>query len=994
MSDAPLNTPSRVLLVDSQPSVFELLHTELSEAHDLALHHCPSGAKALEMAESLRPCAILLEADLADMSGIETLKQLRRARATCETPVLMLSHQDDPQVKADAFAEGASDYLIKMPNRVELTARLRSRIRAFHQQTRNSAPTTPLPQLMPTSPQDAPFKFSVDVNTKRILTISPQMLELLGVSDPRTYIGALPDTLARTPNRRAITSALEWLPKPDKRLYETSFCDANGEEIPCCFRVLPVVGENGEQARVAWFVVSRAQDLEQAQGSRESQARIEAVSEMAPSPMWLCDEYGRRTYFNQAWRHFCGRDNDAELNAIQWPLTVHPEDLPGYRTAFMRALEGRDPFSAEYRLRRFDGEFRWMLESAKPRYTRGGAFLGFCSSALDITFRKRHEEEIAQLNAQLEEQVRIRTSELEAEVRERRAAEQAARESEREAKLAHQAQKLISRLLSIALSDDPLDVQMRSSLQAVLSSEWLPLTGAGCIYLPVFNEDDAYFPITREKQQDANLPRLSLDELRAVWDFDRTALAFLPPTEQARPMCDLNDNSSAPICALAIGETDAPQALMFLMLEDRDDVVSDELRALFTDISATLHTLIARRKTRELEAARVRAEQANQAKSQFLATMSHEIRTPLNAIMGAADLLLDTALDDNQSRVLDMSLNAGNTLLEIIDDILDLSRIESGRLQLQRAPMNLHELSHNTLDILSLRAKERGLTLDLEISPEIPQRVFGDAQRLRQILFNLLGNAIKFTHAGSVKLSVAAQEGVRILFAVSDSGIGIPENRLEAIFHPFSQVGEQTSHDYGGTGLGLSICRGLARAMGGEISVESQLGQGSTFTLTLPLPAALEREDAPDSAQPEEASSEHLESDPSCNCPSGVRVLVVDDSEDNRFLVKAFLGSCGCDLTMAVNGREAVSLYQQQHFDLVLMDVQMPEMNGLDATRAIRRWEQKQERAPTPIVALTAHALKEEAALALQAGCTEHVAKPIRKNQLRALVGHYFTSMS
>ncbi|MBF0447920.1 MAG: response regulator [Magnetococcales bacterium] len=405
-----------------------------------------------------------------------------------------------------------------------------------------------------------------------------------------------------------------------------------------------------------------------------------------------------------------------------------------------------------------------------------------------------------------------------------------------------------------------------------------------------------------------------------------------------------------------------------------------------------------KRLTAELEASKNEAESASRTKSQFLATISHEIRTPMNAILGMGELLSDTDLSKIQSQYVSAFSNASRRLLELVNDILDLSKIESGQTIIEKQTFELGQMINEALALLLFNANKKSLPLIKQIDFSTPYPVIGDPNRLRQVLINLLGNAIKFTDQGQVELLVRKEPFQQISFTIIDTGCGISAAKQQEVFKPFVQADPSTTRKYGGTGLGLSISKQLVELMGGELTVQSNLGQGSRFTVVLPLP---ESRMIPENAALNyscRVSDQTANLAPSLmNNPSdlsGWEVLLCEDVEENILLIRAYLKPSKCRLSVVFNGAEAVAHVKQHPVDLILMDLHMPIMDGFTATRIIRDWQRQNQQKPTPIIALSALSLTEILPRIKKAGCDHFLAKPFGRAELYWLLNSIQSPLS
>jgi PAS domain S-box-containing protein len=428
-------------------------------------------------------------------------------------------------------------------------------------------------------------------------------------------------------------------------------------------------------------------------------------------------------------------------------------------------------------------------------------------------------------------------------------------------------------------------------------------------------------------------------------------------------------------------------------VQGRSAVVRDQDGRLMATVGTVDDVTERRRVQQELHDAKEAAERANRAKDLFLANVSHELRTPLNGVLGMADVLLETRMTNEQRDLTHTVRNSGQTLLNVVNDILDLSRIEAGTFRLECAPFDLRQTVSNATALLQIQAKAKGLQLEVEYAQRIGSLFVGDADRIQQILVNYLTNALKFTDRGGVTLHVEAEPAengsTRLRLAVSDTGPGISDEAQQMLFRPFTQVDASSTRRHGGVGLGLAISKRLAELMGGRVWVTSELGRGSNFFLELELmsPAVVTaRSDSEDLQHPGEMP------EPATVGADGVRhgrLLLAEDNAINQKVAKHLLGKLGWTVDIVADGASALERVQQNRYAAILMDCQMPKVDGYMATSMIRSYEARRPGVRTPIIAVTAHAMAGDRDRCLEAGMDDYVAKPLQMENLRRVLGRW-----
>jgi PAS domain S-box-containing protein len=821
------------------------------------------------------------------------------------------------------------------------------------------------------------------------------------------------------------------------------------------------------------------------QGLAAGNSRYHALVKATSQIVWTMTPNGTPTDAEDEWKAFTGQTG-AEVRSE----ALHPDDRAPAAAKWAEATRAGAAYEIEKRVRRRDGEYRWMLARVVPVSDNDGSILEWVGACTDISERKRAEAEIKNLHEGLERRVRERTAELAqatGSVAETRAKFQAVLDAASE--------------VSIVATDTRGTITVfNTGAERMLQYRAEEVTGIHT--LDMIHLESEWLERSVVLTQEMGHPVQGFDvfaEPVRLGNFDQREWTYVR-----------KDGSHLDVRVSVTAVRNPDGGLQGFL-------------AVATDITAAkLLEYDLRVNNEKLEEQTRRAEEANLAKSNFLAAMSHEIRTPMNAILGMSDMLAESQLDAEQMQYVEVFRRAGANLLILINDILDLSKIEAGHMELEHVDFDLEEVVDQAIELTGVKTRAKGIVLMSRLSPGLATTLMGDPGRLRQVLINLLGNAVKFTKAGEVLLTVQNHESGNpgeVEFAISDTGIGIPQDKLETIFDSFTQADPSITRKYGGTGLGLEISRRLVECMGGGLTAVSRIGEGSTFrfnaqfetrsqserktpvevtdfhgcrilviddnatnrfilgeTLNVwgiqsadfgtpaealtslsaaiaaqrpyamamvdrEMPgmdgfetAAVIKQMAPDlpvimftsdvrpgdvlrrreaglsgyavkpvrrsevlrmiceAMQPREGAeprtpgnANHKETAP----VKPLRILIAEDSTDNRLLIQVYLKGSPHRLTFAEDGKVAVDRFTAGGFDLILMDMQMPVMDGLTATRAIRAIERERQAPAIPIVALTANALPQDVQLSAGAGCNHHLSKPISKHKLLAAIEEY-----
>jgi PAS domain S-box-containing protein len=723
---------------------------------------------------------------------------------------------------------------------------------------------------------------------------------------------------------------------------------------------------------------------------QESEEKFRQLAENIRQIFFILSREGAMLYISPTYQEIFERPyQDLYENPRLWLAAVHPGDRRRISEALDRQIRQGQVFEETYRILRPSGEVRWLCSQAFPVQDHQGQSYRFVGLAEDISDRKLAEDALKRQYRNV-----LLLKKLTQEIRQSLDSEQIFQTA------AYQIGRSfsVSRCLIFSYESDP-----QPQLRAVAESRHPTLASLLGLILPIaehpystvivqqdiaqVSDDVSENPLLQNRQD-----FFEANQIRSMLGI-RTSYQGQANGEICLHQCSLRRWSSEEVNLLEAVAAQVGIALAQAAMLQRETAQREELSA----------------NNLALAAAKQEAEAANLAKSRFLAMMSHEIRTPLNAVIGNTELLFESRLDSQQQEFVNTIRQSSETLLSLINDILDVSKIESDHLELESRPFEFDRALLQALDLVAVTAQQKGLNLCYSLMSPLPRIWRGDVVRLKQILINLLGNAVKFTEQGEIRLSVervaseadaepSDREGKQTLhLIVEDTGIGIPSDRFDRLFQPFSQSDSSMTRRYGGTGLGLTISQRLCQLMDGQIRVESELGQGSAFHVTLKMVPEWDshrlnpvtRLITPRHRYQSTLSVQESPFDPALAQRLPLRILVAEDLAMNQVLVKQLLERFGYGASVVNNGLEAIQRLCRESFDLVLMDIQMPELDGWAATREIRQQYHQQGRPQPYIIALTAHALAGDRQLCLEAGMDDYLSKPLRATELRQALERY-----
>lgn len=775
---------------------------------------------------------------------------------------------------------------------------------------------------------------------------------------------------------------------------------------------------------------------------KESESRFRSMTDGLPLLVWVHGPDGRQEQVNQAFCEFFGVDA-SEMRDMKWRELVHVDDFQPYFDGFTRCVQERTPFHAETRVKRADGQWRWLESWSKPRFSENGEYLGHVGVSADVTPRKeavQEQEDSRERLAVAMETARMGSFWWEPETDRcdwddqwyiaTGARHDMDKKGEAFFKMVHSADlPALHEANRRALeAGEPYRCEFRvrsrdgalrwiaGNGRVIPEHEGVPRRLVGLNWdITEQKESTERIRIAEQRLRAAaeaagfGMVHADLQSKKVTYSEQMLKLLGLPTdrtehelTEHSPDWVHPDDrhqlrNHFNKLLTLREGESSeldhriirSDGEIRWIHLTARPVYSGEGKKRRVAQVIGTVIDITKQREYEtQLQVSREAAEAANASKSQFVANMSHEIRTPMTAILGYTDLLVSVEHDPAKLEHLQTIKRNGNFLLEIINDILDLSKIEAGKMEVSREWFAPHKIVADVQSMMQVRAAEKKLELKVTYDGSIPAEIQGDSKRLKQIMVNLLGNAVKFTEQGEIELSVRFLESPRrmLQFRVSDTGIGMTDEQQAKLFQPFTQGDNSVNRQFGGTGLGLAISRRLTEMLGGQLSVTSEIGTGSTFTFTIDV-GDVDRKGRID---PENDGPPKISQDLTKAVRLNCRVLVVDDRRDIRFLVKHLLSKAGATVEQAEDGKAAIEQVSQalagKHPipDLILLDMQMPKLDGYQTAASLRKMGYK-----SPVIAITADAMHGDMERCLESGCDAYLSKPIDSPELFGLVQRF-----
>ncbi len=763
--------------------------------------------------------------------------------------------------------------------------------------------------------------------------------------------------------------------------------------------------------------------------TRGSIGAFEAVADTLPALIRITNLAKEIVWANRAWLTFKGLTL-SQASHLDWLDGVHPHDQAELRPVLDGNFSRQAPFEAKYRLRHQSGAYRWIVHHGTPRFDASGAFEGFVTICTDVHDQTMADDEHAHF-FDVASDILLTTDAHGYISKINDACERILGWTADEIRAIHfcdlvhpdDIEVSLALLQSLLRGEDVVDFENRYRHKDG-SYRWLSWRShydahSGLCYScgVDVSERKAYQAALEDTIARFNLAMVATSE--GLWDLDLRTHRINVSARYKDILGYSGDD--APATADAWGALVEPgdRAVARKALDDHLDGLTPDYSAVFRmkhrsggwrtilsrgvamrDAAGVPYRVVGvhadvtdqRKRENDLRQLKDQAESANRAKTDFLANMSHEIRTPMSAVIGAAHILSRGALPaDKHAKVVDTLMQGARSLMELIDDLLDLSKIEAGALQLDLAPFDAREVVSEVLKTLEVNAANKGLELQQQNRCNcVTERMFvGDRARIRQILLNLCSNAVKFTHAGTVTVGIDCEPTddpniEELRFFVSDTGVGIPPDKLKAIFGKFEQGDSRLNRRYGGAGLGLAIAKSLTETMGGHITGHSEVDIGSTFSVRLPFERLSSPGGIPTASDDETPAAEHA--------AEHAVVLLVEDNEANIMVASHFLDDFGHDHDVAMTGEEALAkVTGGADYQVILMDIQMPGMDGLETTRRIRAFEREQGLAPRPIIAMTAHAMMTDR---LEAGMDGYLTKPFDPEALRATLASHLRPLA